>query len=46
VVPRGERIAMMKPGTRVNLFLPSNVKVKVSAGEKVIGGTTVVAKFE
>ena len=46
VVARSVRIGMMRPATRVDLYLPSNVKLHVNLGDEVAGGQTVVAKFE
>jgi phosphatidylserine decarboxylase len=46
VVTRGVRIGMMRPASRVDLFLPNNVKLHVNVGDEVAGGQTVVAKFE
>lgn len=46
VVSRSVRIAMMRPASRVDLFLPSEVKLHVNIGDEVTGGQSVVAKFE
>lgn len=46
VVTRGVRIAMMRPASRVDLFLPNKVKLHVNIGDEVAGGQSVVAKFE
>ena len=46
VVSRSVRLGMMRPSTRVDLYLPSNVKLHVNLGDEVAGGQTVVAKFE
>ena len=46
VIPRSVRIAMMRPGARVDLFLPPQVKLQVHVGDAVAGGQSVVAKFE
>jgi phosphatidylserine decarboxylase len=46
VLARGDRIAMMRPASRVDLFLPSAVKLHVNIGDEVAGGQSVVAKFE
>lgn len=39
----GERIGLMKFGSRMDVFLPSTAELKVSVGEHVIGGVTVIA---
>ncbi len=46
VLPRSARIAMTRPGARVDLYLPSTVKLHVNVGDEVAGGQSVVAKFE
>jgi phosphatidylserine decarboxylase len=46
IVSRSVRIAMMRPASRVDLYLPSHVKLLVNLGDEVGGGQTVVAKFE
>lgn len=42
---RGERYGFIRFGSRVDLYLPLDVTVKVSLGEKVCGGTTTLATF-
>jgi len=42
-VARGERIGMIKFGSRVDIFLPSTSEVKVTLREKVKVGLTVIA---
>jgi phosphatidylserine decarboxylase len=44
-VAKGERISLIQFGSRANLYLPLNAKVSVTLGQKVVGGTTVVAKL-
>ncbi len=46
VVARSARLAMMRPASRVDLYLPASVKRRVNLGDEVCGGQTVVAKFE
>lgn len=46
VVSRSVRIAMMRPASRVEMYLPPQVKLLVNAGDEVAGGQSVVAKFE
>ncbi|MBI5473333.1 MAG: phosphatidylserine decarboxylase family protein [Ignavibacteriae bacterium] len=41
----GNRFGMIKFGSRVDLFVPSNVRVKVKVGDKTVAGETVVAVF-
>lgn len=45
-VPAGERIGLIQYGSRVDLYLPLNVKIHARLGDKVRGGETVVASFE
>jgi phosphatidylserine decarboxylase len=42
-VARGERISLIQFGSRVDIYLPLSVQVRVKLGEKVRGGETVVA---
>lgn len=44
-VTKGERIALIQFGSRANLYLPLNAEVSVKLGDKVVGGTTVMAKL-
>jgi phosphatidylserine decarboxylase len=46
VVSRSVRLGMMRPASRVDLYLPSNVKLLVNVGDEVAGGQSVVAKFD
>jgi phosphatidylserine decarboxylase len=43
---RGERISLIQFGSRVDVYLPLNAKVKVKLGDRVVGGLTVLAAFE
>jgi phosphatidylserine decarboxylase len=45
VVGRGEKIGMMKFGSRMDVTLPAGSKVLVSLGQRVKGGTTVLAEL-
>ena len=40
---RGERIGLMKFGSRMDVFLPVEAELRVSVGERVVGGETVLA---
>lgn len=46
VVSRSVRIAMMRPASCVEMYLPPQVKLLVNAGDEVAGGQSVIAKFE
>ena len=45
-VQRGERISLIQFGSRVDVYLSRNAKIKVKLGDKVVGGETVLAQFE
>jgi phosphatidylserine decarboxylase len=45
-VTLGERIGLIKFSSRTDLVLPSNVKVVVTEGMKVRGGTTVIGRIQ
>jgi phosphatidylserine decarboxylase len=45
VVSRSVRISMMRPASRVELYLPTQVKLLVNVGDELAGGQSVVAKF-
>jgi phosphatidylserine decarboxylase len=44
-IKRGERISLIQFGSRVDVYLPMNAKVKVRLGDRVVGGLTVLAAF-
>lgn len=41
----GERYGIIKFGSRVDMFLPTNVEVIVKKGQTTIGGETIIAKI-
>jgi len=43
-VERGERIGLMKFGSRMDVFLPPDMEIAVSVGDRVFGGETVLAR--
>ena len=43
-VARGERVGMIKFGSRVDVFLPSEFKVTVKEGDRVQGGISVLGE--
>ncbi len=45
-VQRGERISLIQFGSRVDVYLSRNAKIKVKIGDKVIGGESVLAQFD
>ena len=40
---RGERIGLMKFGSRMDVFLPTEAELRVQVGQQVVGGETVLA---
>jgi phosphatidylserine decarboxylase len=46
LVRRGERIGMIKFGSRTDLLLPPDVEVLVRVGDRVLGGSTILARFQ
>ncbi|MBI1979654.1 MAG: phosphatidylserine decarboxylase family protein, partial [Elusimicrobia bacterium] len=42
-VTAGQRIGLIRFGSQVDLFLPKNVELCVSPGEKVVGGVSILA---
>jgi len=45
VVERGERIGLMKFGSRMDVFLPLDAQIFVSVGQKVVAGETIIAEL-
>ena len=43
VVIKGERIGIIKFGSRVDLYLPKNYNILISKGQRVIGGETIIS---
>ncbi len=44
-VARGERVGMIRFGSRVDLWLPSEVEIVVRPGQHVAGGSTILARW-
>jgi phosphatidylserine decarboxylase len=44
-VEKGERIGLIKFGSRVDIFLPGDASVAVSLGDKVKGGSSIIGRF-
>ena len=40
---RGDRVALIQFGSRVDLYLPLDYKIRVQLGDRVVGGETVMA---
>lgn len=45
VLKRGERYGIIKFGSRVDLYLPKDTKIKVKLGDKIKSGETVVGEI-
>ena len=43
---RGERIGLMKFGSRMDVFLPNRARVLVEVGQHVVAGETVLARLD
>jgi phosphatidylserine decarboxylase len=44
-VARGDRISLIQFGSRADVYLPLNAKIKVKVDDHVVGGQTVLAVF-
>ena len=44
-VATGERIGLMKFGSRMDVFVPRGCTVTVTEGQRVRGGETVIARW-
>ena len=42
---RGERIGLMKFGSRMDVFLPEHAEIRVQVGQQVVAGETVLARL-
>jgi len=45
-VARGERISLIQFGSRADVYLPRNARIKIKLNDHVVGGETVLAVFE
>jgi phosphatidylserine decarboxylase len=45
-VKGGERIGMIRFGSRVDLYLPHDVKIMVKKGQHVLAGKSVIGYWE
>jgi phosphatidylserine decarboxylase len=44
-VRRGQRVGMIRFGSRVDLYLPGDVRVSVKPGDRVRAGESVIGVF-
>jgi phosphatidylserine decarboxylase len=45
-VARGDRIGLIQFGSRVDVYLPRNARIKARLNDHVVAGETVLAGFE
>jgi phosphatidylserine decarboxylase len=45
-VGRGERVGLIKFGSRVDILFPANVEITVKTGDRVKGGVTVIGRIK
>lgn len=45
-VMRGERVGMIRFGSRMDIWLPEGVKIAVKPGQHVAGGTSILARWK
>jgi len=45
-VVAGKRFGLIRFGSRLDVYLPAGIKIRVSAGQKAIAGETVLASFD
>lgn len=45
VISAGERIGLMKFGSRMDVFVPRDCSIEVRKGERVVAGETVIARW-
>ncbi len=41
----GEKYGLIKFGSRTDLLMPTNTKILVSVGDRVVGGETIIGKL-
>lgn len=44
-VARGERVGMIRFGSRVDVWLPAGAEIRVCKGDNVAGGSTILARW-
>lgn len=45
-VTAGERFGLIRYGSRVDMFFPANVELKINLQDKVVGGESVIGEFK
>ncbi len=46
ILTQGQKIGFIKFGSQVDIILPSTAQVTVRVGETVVGGETIIARYE
>jgi phosphatidylserine decarboxylase len=41
----GQRVGVMKFGSRMDVFLPTDLPIRVAVGESVVAGVTVLSQW-
>ncbi|NUY39652.1 phosphatidylserine decarboxylase [Wolbachia endosymbiont of Litomosoides brasiliensis] len=44
-VKAGERFGIIRFGSRVNIYVPTDIEIRVSEGQTVVGGETIIASL-
>jgi phosphatidylserine decarboxylase len=44
-IERGERIGLIRFGSRVDLFLPAEARLEVKKGDRVLGGQSIIGRW-
>ncbi|QKX02694.1 phosphatidylserine decarboxylase [Wolbachia endosymbiont of Litomosoides sigmodontis] len=44
-VKAGERFGIIRFGSRVNIYVPTDIEIRVSEGQTVVGGETIIANL-
>ncbi len=44
-IDAGQRIGMIMFGSRVDVYLPRDIEIKVGKGDRVVGGETILGRF-
>ena len=45
ILERGQRVGIIRFGSRVDVYLPTNVSVSVEEGQITVAGETILASF-
>lgn len=44
-VNAGQKFGMIRFGSRIDIFLPANVEIKINLGQKILGGQTAIGRW-